>query len=140
MEANINESNLYEPYQQTVEGITIKFLVDNAKKCALFETIEFNMVRVLTPQMIIKFFCLLMRNCISSLMDKGVTMIYHYVIKEEYEEFKNKTTWEIVPFDLSYAKQLYNSVNFANNDTIFLCCKIAHFAENMATALEIELK
>ena len=148
------------PHERTLRGITMKFLIDTSTDKALFETVDFNTLGT-TPQMNLKFFCALLRNCTSELVVMGIKSIYYFAIREEYGEFKDRTTWVPVPFDsnnnevTTSTAQAYGSIfwngsavtrtvlpmnsgaNYKN--LILLSCNIENFAENMASGLGIDL-
>lgn len=141
----------YEVYQQNVNAMSIKFIINKSRMQALFDTVDFASDSKLTPQMRLKFFCTLLRNSVCELMKKKIKTIYHFIIKDEYEQFKNKTTWSIVPvaanepliWDGECVTSLVKATGNANmldfKNIILLSCDIKDFVDNMARALDIEL-
>jgi len=144
---NINDDK-YEAYQQSIGAMNIKFTINTNRKHALFDTVDFALTAELTTAMRLKLFCILLRNSVCELMKKNIKTIYHITIKDEYEQFKNKTTWHVVQSTclVDHSNEIIslivgtgntNVIDFEN--ILLLYCDIKDFVDNMAKAFDIEI-
>src|SRR2546430_2022031 len=120
----------YDHYEQKLGGLIISFTLDKSNNNALFNNISYPQNHKLSHSMILKFFCTLVRNSISDLITMNIKKIYHFALKEEYEEFKDKTKWNVELWDIT----IYNY----DPNVIFLSCDIINFIENIDKSHELK--
>jgi len=134
--------SMYERFEQTVNAIKLSFVIDKHNKISLFEYVDFALHKNLTPQMRLKIFCTLLRNCTCELINQGITHIYHVINHQEYEEIKNKTSWTITEHkDFLTVYSTFNDLNPNTDDekNVILVCDIKEFVDNIANGLGINL-
>lgn len=135
-------SSMYERFEQTASAIKLSFVIDKINKTCLFEYVDFALHENLTPQMRLKMFCTLLRNCVCELINREITHIYHVISLSDYNEIKDKTSWEITNHEdfLSVYKS-FNDINQggAVEENVVLVCAIRKFVDNIANGLGINL-